>query len=402
MSSKYLFTPSLRWRLQRQVGASPWAGVVSRVTAVLLALVISGVVIELSGLPALSLAQKALESTLGSWYGLQQAAILATPLILTGLAVAVCMQMRLWNIGAEGQLFMGAWAATAIGIHIDGPTSLMLVIMFLAAALAGALWTLIPALARAYWNMNEIITTLMLNFVAILWVNHFAMGPWRDRLVGVLTATYRIPYELPTWPGTSLHIGILIATLIAIALVITVQNTRWGYEVTTIGGNRRAAEFAGLPVIRNIITVMLLSGAIAGVAGMIEVTGTAHRLSGFISNEYGYMGIVAAALANASPIATLVVGFLLAVLLNAGIVLQVQGLSVNTMLAINGVVLLFAAIGQVVAQYRLVHTGAVTPMKPPVPGQLEREGASELDTNCEHIVSDSLHSVAQRAEDRTD
>ncbi len=375
MSVKSQAARSIEWRLQRQVGVTPWAGVVARVTAVLLALAVSGLVIQLSGLPPLALAQKALQSTLGSRNGLEQAGILATPLILTGLSVALCMKMRLWNVGAEGQLFMGAWAATAIGIHItNGPPLLMFPAMFLAAALAGALWILIPALVRAYLNISEILTTLMLNFVAILWVNHFAIGPWRDRGVGVLTATYRIPYELPRFSGR-LHIGIFVAVALAVILLLLLQNTRWGYEITTIGGNRRAAEFAGIPVARNILTVMLVAGAIAGVAGMIEVTGTAHRLSGTISNEYGFTGILVAALANASPLASVLTGFLLAVLLNAGIVLQTQGLSVNTVIAINGLILIFAAVGEVAAQYRLIRISTspiekLSPMPPdPVGGK---------------------------------
>ncbi len=358
MRRKQAAASGLRWRLQRRPGVSIWSGIASRLIAVVLALLLAGGIIELSGLSALALAKRAVESTLGSAYGLEQAAVLGTSLILTGLSAAVGMRMRIWNIGAEGQLFMGAWAATAIGIHItEGPPLLMFVLMFLAAAMAGALWILIPALARAYWNVNEIITTLLLNFVAIHFVSYFAITAWRDRKAGVLSATYRIPYELPTLVGT-LHVGILVAIAIAVALAVTMQNTRWGYEVTTIGGNRRAAEFTGIPVKRHILTVMLLSGAIAGAAGMILVTGTAHRLSGFISNEYGYLGIIVAALASGSPVATILVGFLLAVLLNGGIVLQTQGLSVNTVIAINGLILLFAAVGEVMAQYRVVRAGA--------------------------------------------
>ena len=346
------------WRFQRQIGVSPWAGIVSRIAAIVLALLVSGMIIRLSGLHPLSLAQKAIQSTVGSRYGLEQAGILATPLILTGLSVALCMRMRLWNVGGEGQLFMGAWAATAIGIHItDGPALLMFAVMFLAAALAGAVWILIPALVRAYLNISEVLTTLMLNFVAVLWVNHFAIGPWRDQDVGTLSASYRIPYELPQISGR-LHVGILVAVVAAVVLGLMLVNSRWGYEVSTIGGNRRAAEFAGIPVPRLIITVMLLAGALSGVAGMVEVTGTAHRLSGTISNEYGYMGIIVAALANASPLACVAAGLLLAALLNAGIVLQTQGLSVNSVIAINGLILLFAAVGEVVAQYRLVRTVA--------------------------------------------
>ncbi len=385
MSTPSLTSTGMGWRLQRQLGVSPWAGIISRIAAIALALLVSGLIIQLSGLHPVSLAQRALQS-LGSGYGLEQAAILATPLILTGLSVAVCMRMRLWNIGAEGQLFMGAWAATGIGIHFtDGPPLLMFIVMFLAGALAGALWILIPALVRAHLNISEILTTLMLNFVAVLWVNHFAIGPWRDRGVGVLTATYRIPYELPDISGR-MHVGILIAVVVAVALAVALANTRWGYEVSTIGGNRRAAEFAGIPVTRSIITVMLLAGAIAGAAGMVEVTGTAHRLSGTISNGYGYMGIIVAALASASPLVCVVAGFLLAALLNAGIVLQTQGLSVNTVIAINGLILLFAAIGEVLAQYRLVRTGAVDAEESDEDGP----PGSDLPTTGEETGPDSL------------
>jgi simple sugar transport system permease protein len=240
--------------------------------------------------------------------------------------------------------------------------------MFLAGALAGAAWILIPALARAYLNVNEILTTLMLNFVAILLVNHYAIGPWRDRGAGVLTATARIQYELPLLSGR-LHIGILIALVIAVLLAVAFGSTRWGYEVTTIGENRRAAEFTGIPVNRSIMTVMLLAGAIAGIAGVIEVTGTAHRLSGTISNDYGFTGIIAAALANASPLATILSGFLLAVLLNAGLVLSTQGISVNTVIAINGLILLFVAIAEVLSQYRIIR-----------PASIESEGEPAIDS----------------------
>ncbi|MBI1881820.1 MAG: ABC transporter permease [Chloroflexi bacterium] len=359
-------TPNQRWHFERQLEVTPWAGVIARLVAIGLGLLVGGLFIQLTGRPALALGQKVLQSILGSAVGLEQAGILATPLILTGLSVAVGLRMRLWNIGAEGQLFMGAWAATGIGIHlVNGPAPVMLAAMFIAGAAAGALWMLIPALARAYANVNEIITTLMLNFVAILLVTYFAIGPWRDLTVGILSASYRVPYELPLWFG-SLHIGIFMAVLAAIALSVIMGNTRWGYELATIGGNRRAAEFAGIPVTRHILIVMLLSGAIAGIAGVVEVTGTAHRLSGTISNEYGFLGIIVAALANGSPLGVIPTGFLLAVLLNGGIVLQAQGLSVNAVLALTGLILLFAAIGEVTSRYRLVRASPIQAEQAPV------------------------------------
>jgi ABC-type uncharacterized transport system permease subunit len=343
-----------RWRVERCLQVNPLARVVIKVAAVLFALFLAGVLVQVSGMSAASLASKALKGTLGSTYGLGQAAVLGTPLVLTGLAVALCMKMQLWNIGAEGQFFMGAWAAAAVGIHIQGPTLIVLVLMFLAGALAGSVWIAVPALARAWANVNEVISTLLLNFVAILFVNYFAIGPWRDKTVAMASASYWVPYELPNLFGSKAHLGIILAILVALGLGLMFQRTKWGYEINIIGSNRRAAEYAGMPVARHIVVVMMLSGAVAGLAGVVELSGVAHRLSGGISNEYGYLGILVAALANASPWAVIPVGLLLAVLLNAGIIMQTQGLSLNSVVAITGMILLFVAIGEVITRFRVV------------------------------------------------
>ena len=340
-----------RWRLERRTIAGRGTSIGVRVGAVALAIVLSGLAIQLSGFSALSLAQKAFVATIRSAFGLQQALILTTPLILTALACGLCLRMNLWNIGAEGHLYMGAWAATAIGIHVDGPPALVFPAMFAAAAIAGAVWMLVPALARAYLKTNEIITTLLLNFIASLWVNIFATGPWRDALV--LRSTVRVPYDLPNLWG-SLHIGILVSLGCAVLSALLVSNTRLGYEMRVIGHNERAAEFAGMNVVRNIVIVMLICGALAGISGAIEVTGSTHRLNSVISNQYGYSGIIVAVLAGSSPLAIIPVGFLYAILLNAGIVLQTQGLSVNTVIAITGFILFLASIGEVAAKYRVV------------------------------------------------
>ncbi len=343
----------LPWRLQRRNVPSRWARVICGLVAVLLALVVALIIFQLVGLDALTIGKKALVSTFGKAYGIEQGFVLATPLLITGLAVALGMKLGLWNVGAEGQLFVGAIAATGVGLFVDGPRVLVLTLMFLAAAAAGAVLAFIPAVTRALWNVNEILTTLMLNFVAQYLCVYFVMDAWHDAEGAVLIATARVPYELPMLKGT-MHIGFLIGAVIAVVLFLALRGTRWGYEVSIIGGNRRAAEFAGIPVVRHIITTMLLSGAIAGVAGAIEVAGTVHRLSMTISPGYGFYGIVVSALAGASPLAMVPISYLLAVLFNAGIVLQTQGLSVNTMVAVNGLILLLAAVGEVASQYHFV------------------------------------------------
>lgn len=377
----------VKWRFRRRTEVPFWLNLAIRLLAVAFALVFVGIVLKLDGLEPISLGRKALMQTLGTAYGLQQAAILATPLIMTGLAVALGMRMRLWNIGADGQLYLGAFMATGVGLFVQGPPFVMIILMLIAGAVGGLLWILIPAILRAYWNVNEIITTLLLNFVAVLLVNQFAIGPWRDTQAAILSATRRIPYELPTIGNTYLHVGIFIPLIIAVLLAIVIRNTRWGYEVRVIGSSRDTAEFAGIPVLRQILIVMLLSGAIAGISGMIEVSGTAHRLSGTISNSYGYMGIIVAALANGSPLGTLVSGFLLAVLLNAGIVLQTSGLSVDAMLAINGVILIFAAVGEVATQYRFVRERFETR---PEPGMTTAASSSIGEADPDDNVNSTL------------
>ncbi|MBN1314579.1 MAG: ABC transporter permease [Anaerolineales bacterium] len=343
-----------QWRFERQIEPSPWAGILSRAIAVLLALIIAMVSIELAGMPALELLKQAVKGTLGSVYGIGQAAVLATPLIMTGLSVALGMKMKIWNIGAEGQFFMGACAATAVGIYIDGPPLLVFILIFLAAGLAGAAWMAFPAIVRAWLNVSEVITTLLLNFVAIQMVNYFAIGPWRDKTVAMASASYWIPFELPMISGSRVHVGFFLAIFMAIGLAIVLGKTKWGFEIGIIGNNRQAGEYAGMPVKGLMVGGMMLAGAIAGIAGATELTGVAHRLSGWISNEYGYLGIMVAAIAGASPYAIIPVGFFLAILLNSGIILQSQGLSINAVLAITGCILLFSSIGEALNRYRLV------------------------------------------------
>jgi simple sugar transport system permease protein len=325
-----------------------------RVAGVAIALFLISLFLAFSGHSPLSLGAAVLKAAVGSSYGLQQALILATPIILTGIGVSVSMRMGVWNVGAEGQLFLGAFFATLVGLNLHLPRLPGLALMLLAGALGGALWALLPALMKAYAEVNEIITTLLFNFVAVLLVRHVVNGSMRDRSLGELFASPRVPFELPKLFGAYLHIGILIAIVLAVLVGLLLKYSRWGYEVAIIGGNRRAAEFAGIRVISQTFVVFLLSGAIAGIAGMIEVAGTAHRLSAALSPGYGYLGLIAAVLAANSPIGIILVGVLYAALLNAGIVLQAQGLSTHFVLVITGSILLFATIGEMAAHFHLV------------------------------------------------
>jgi ABC-type uncharacterized transport system permease subunit len=217
------------------------------------------------------------------------------------------------------------------------------------------LWILVPTLARAYAEVNELITTLLLNFVATLIVYYVSTGPWHERGAMTLGASPRVRYALPEFYG-SIHWGFPVAIAAAVIMAAVLAFTKWGYEVRFSGANPQAARFAGIPVRRRIIVAMLLSGAIAGAAGMMELAGTVHRLQGGISNNFGYLGIMVAVLARGSAFGVLAGAALMAVILNSGIILQTQGLNTSTVLAITGLILFFTAIGDELAHYRVVRT----------------------------------------------
>lgn len=339
-------------KVQRLHSAPPAAAFAARVLSVLLALLVSGLVMSAVGYEPITLAGRVLSSTFGSSFGLEDLGLLFSPLLYTGLAVAVGLRIGAWNIGAEGQFNIGALCAAGVALFLPGPVWVILPLMIAAGALGGAAWILIPTLARAYADVSELITTLLLNFVALLLVYWLATGPWLDPSGHALATTARLPVRIPDFHGI-VHWGLPIAVLLAVALAVVFSLTRWGYEVRMAGSNAGAAGYAGMPVRRHLIMVMLISGALAGLGGVMEVAGTVGRLQGGISNNYGYLGIMVAVLARAAPLGVIFSALLMAVILNGGIILQTQGLTTNTVLAMTGLILLFAAIGDELAHYRV-------------------------------------------------
>lgn len=343
----------MAYRIQRQPSASRAGSLTARLTAIVLALVVAAVIFALSGTDLGKLGSHVFKSTFGSKYGWMDLGLIMTPLILTGLAVTIAMKVGAWNIGAEGQFCAGALAATAVALFVPGPTVLVLPLMFVAGAVGGMVWILIPTLARAYADVSELITTLLLNFVGILLIYYVATGPWLDPSGLSFAATKRLPHDMPSFWG-DVHWGLPIAVLLTVSLAAVLNYTRWGYEVRIAGSNPSAARYAAIPFRRHLIVVMLMSGAIAGLAGMLEVIGTTHRLQGGISNNFGYIGIMVAVLARGSAVGVLAGAALMAVILKSGIALQTQGVNISTVLALTGLILFFTAIADELSHYRIV------------------------------------------------
>lgn len=298
----------------------------------------------------------------GQFYNVTELLVKAVPLILTGLSVAVAFRMLFWNIGAEGQLVMGGIAAAAVALFLPSALPFLpqspwvyLPLMFIAAVLAGAAWALVPALLKAYLKVNEIITTLMFNYIAILWYLFLFTTAWKDPAGFGFPGSEIIPEFtwLPRITGR-LHWGLLLAFGAAFLVWIILDKMRWGYEIRLIGENARAANYAGVSIIRNIILVMFLSGGLAGLAGFVEVGAISHRLQHGLAVGYGFTGIIVAWLARLNPWGVIIVAFLLSALLVGGEQIQItMGLPASVSLVLQGAILLFVLGGDVFTRYRV-------------------------------------------------
>ncbi len=236
---------------------------------------------------------------LTSQFTLLEVLVSATPILLTGAAVAIAFRAGYWNIGAEGQLLLGAIAAAGIGTAVGGlPPPLALLLMVGGGAVAGAAWALLPALLRVRFGIDEVVTTLLLNPVALLLVNGLLHGPWRDPVTG-FPESPRIAAsaEFPTLIDRSrLHVGFLLALVVIVVAWYVLARTPAGLRLRAAGLSPHAARFAGINVSRTLLGAALVSGAIAGIAGVSEVAGIQNRLTGGLSPGYGYTGIVVATL----------------------------------------------------------------------------------------------------------
>jgi len=285
----------------------------------------------------------------GSTYTFASATLVrATPLILAGLAIALAFRGGVWNIGAEGQLLAGAAAAAAIGLGWGGGLGAIgLVPGLLAGALGGALLAAVAGILRARFAVLEIISTIMLNFVALHGVGYLIRGPLQEP-TGIYpqSATLPVGSRLPTLiPGTRLHWGIVLAFLAAIAIWIVVRHTAVGFRIRAVGANPTAARSAGsIDVDRTTLWVFVASGALAGLAGAVEVYGVTYALYESLSPGYGYTAIAVALLARLNPLAVLLTGTLLGALQAGGAAMQRDAGVPSVLVSIVEAVLILAMV----------------------------------------------------------
>jgi ABC-type uncharacterized transport system permease subunit len=294
----------------------------------------------------------------GNLYNISEVLVKAIPLILCGLAVAISAKILIWNIGGEGQLAMGGIGSAAIALFLSPhlPSFLVLPFMILAGFIAGGLWASIAGLLRARMGVNEILTSLMLNYVAIYWLEHLYFGPWRDPMGMGFPGSAIFPESawLPRFPQTRVHLGLIFGILAALVIQWILSRTRWGYEIRVIGENPKAARLARMNITQYILWVMFVSGGLAGLAGMAEVSGIHYRLQQGLVVGYGYIGIIVAWLSKLNPIGIIVVAIFLASLLVGGDQLQsVMHLPSSVGLVLEGTLLFFVLGSDFLSRYRI-------------------------------------------------
>lgn len=308
-----------------------------------------------AGVPAESLLDELVVQVFLSSDGLAQTVTAAAPLILVGLCSALATRVRFWNIGIEGQLWLGAIAAAAVGIYDIGPAALRVPLMLLAAGLAGAAWIFLPLLLKLRYAVSETVLTLLLSNIGFLCVQHLLFGAWKDPNNGFPLSPVMEPFEqLARFGWGNVGMGTVIAAAIALVAYVAIDRSRLGLQATAVGLNATTARATGLPVTATIATMVLLSGALAGLAGGVIVTGTEFRLSQYLGNNYTFSGIVIGFLGRAHPLGVIVAAFAVAGMFTAGSSLKVfYSLSDAVVVLIQGMVLISLLSAQFFSTYRL-------------------------------------------------
>ena len=348
----------MRIDLRKRLHPLRWSRYVITPASILLALSLGALLFLWVGVNPVRSYMEMFIGAFGSFYNFSEVLVRATPMILCGLSVGLAGNMLIWNIGAEGQLVMGGIAGAGVALFVSAyiPDFLVIPVMLVAGLLGGACWGLIPGFLKARLQVNEIITSLMLNYVAILWLEHLYFGPWRDPAGRGFPGTAMLPDAawFPRFWGTRIHLGLMLGLGAAVLIWFLLSYTRWGYEIRVIGSNLKAARYARINITRNILWVMAISGGLAGLAGICETAGIHYRLQQGLAIGTGYAGIIVAWLGKLKPGAIVIISIFLGGLMVGGDQVQIT-LHVPSAisLVLQGAILFCVLGGQIFQEYEL-------------------------------------------------
>lgn len=327
-----------------------------RILAIIYALLASGLIIAALGHNPLTVYYEMIRGSLGTAYRFRETINKMIPLLILSLGVCVAYKMKFWNIGGEGQFYMGAFGAGYIVFNYpELPSMVMLPLMFIAAIICGGFWAMIPAVLKSRFNTNETLVTLMMNYIAIRWITYLQYGAWKDTTAAGFPRMFRFPEaaKLPKLFG--IHVGWIVALFLVFFIYVLIRYSKLGYEISVMGENPRTAEYAGMNTTRILVVAIMISGGVCGIAGMLQASGIEGALSLQLSGGLGFTAIITAWLAQLQPLALLLVSFLFSVMLQGGSYLQ-SALQVPSAVSgvIQGVILFFVLGSEFFTQYKLV------------------------------------------------
>lgn len=328
--------------------------------SILLAVAVGGLFMLALGYNPVTLYLTIITGALGNAESWRMTIRLMIPLVISSLAVCLAFKMRFWNIGAEGQIIMGAVFATYFALyHTDWPRPLLLAVMFIAGAVGGALWGLLPAFFKARFNTNETLFTLMLNYIALNVIVYFRDGPWKDPGSSGFPKIARFDkvVQLPKLAG--IQAGWLIALILVVLVFVYLKYSKHGYEIKVVGASQATARYAGMNVRRIILRTMAISGALAGIAGMVQAAGSDMTLAESVAGGVGFTAIIVAWLSNLNPFGIALAAFFFSVLEKGSSVMRSSyNLSAEFAAVLQGIILFCVLGGEFFLRYRLVRRSA--------------------------------------------
>jgi len=332
---------------------TPLRSFITNILCLVAALVVISILFLIVGVNPFFAISEIFSGSFGSFYGIKETITKAIPLILIGTGLTLAFRAKFWNIGAEGQLLMGAIFATWTGLSLGEslPPYIIVPLIFLAGFLGGALWGIIPAILKIKFSINEVISTLMLNYICAEVLTMLIVGPWKGKQRFGFPGTNNLPDSaiLGIIPGSRIHyVTLILAIICAIVLCVVVYKTRFGYEARVVGENPDAGKYAGINFLKTTVIIMAISGGLAGLAGVGEVAGIHHYLGypASVSSGYGFTAIIVAWLAKLNPLYAIVSGIFFAGILVGGDAIQISlGLPAATVQIVNGTLLIFLIMG---------------------------------------------------------
>ena len=327
-----------------------------RIIAFLLSLFAGGLFILLIGFNPIELYGTIVSGAFRSEMAIQATIKFMIPLLISSLGITLAFKMQFWNIGAEGQIIMGAIFSSYFALfHSDWPHLILLVVMFLAGFIGGGLWGLIPAYFKSRFNTNETLFTLMLNYIALHVISFLRDGPWKDPGSSGFPKIARFDVNAQLDKMLGVQFGWVIGLILVVIVYFYIKNTKQGYEISVVGESQATARYSGMNVKKIILRTMILSGGICGITGMIQSSGSDMTLASSVAGGVGFTAIIVAWLSNLNPFGILVVSFLFSVLEKGSSVMQsTYGISTYSASVLQGIILFFILGCEFFIRYKFV------------------------------------------------